>query len=158
MPFQIRRHVVMPDPRQVRTFSVAMPRSTHREPATCEQVACPKFLSGWVTTVAPDSPELQTLALACRGEVDGHRRGYGRVATTAEGFLEYWFPPGQPCLSASTHSVPNGEPPIFRHKLGDHRATFGSVVTHRSADSWVAEFGEHQQRLADQQQRFGERG
>jgi hypothetical protein len=144
-------------PDAFRTFSVNMPLATHWRRATCEEVGCEAFLCGWVTTVPPESREYADLARACRGEIDGFRRGAapGSPETTPEGFLRFTFPPGQPCLRASSHKIHNDEMPVFQHRGGDWRATTGRVVTHSTAESWRDELGENQLRIIEQRQRYG---
>lgn len=130
-------------------------RVTRRVRATCAEVGCEQHRDGWVTVVPPGSPDEGVLRAACEGRVDGHRRQWAEVAPTPSGFLAYSFPPGQPCLRASLHRVPVAVQ--LYHRTGDWRnaGSTSGLVTHPDAQSWVDEFGEHQQRVAQQRQRYG---
>jgi hypothetical protein len=155
--FGLNRIAPAAPPHLFRTFSVRQPLATHWRRATCEEVECEAFHRGWVTTVPPESQEYVDLARACRGEVDGFRRGAapGSPEVTAEGFLRFTFPAGQLCLRASAHKIHNDEMPIFQHRGGDWRASSGRVVTHSTPESWRDELGENQLRIVAERQRYG---
>ncbi len=155
MGVQLNRVVPAAPSSLFRTFSASQPVATHWRRASCEEVQCPKLAGGWEITVPPDSQELATLAAACRGELDGVKRGYGQHFTQPDGMLTYVFPPGQPCLGALAHRVPLDRPAVFRHRDGDWRGGSGRVVVHSSAESWRDELGENQLRLRDQRTRYG---
>lgn len=129
-------------------------RVTRRVQATCAEVGCGAYAKGWVTTVLPASEDMATLLAACRGEIDGHRRTYTMLALP-DGFVRYTFEPGQPCFKASTHRMPMAV--VNYHRVGDWRNAGhpGDVVTHPDTQSWVDEFGAHQQKIAEQRQRYG---
>lgn len=129
-------------------------RATRRVRATCEEFECDGWAKGWITAVPPGSPDEGVLRAACDGRVDGFRRAWRVVEVTPNGFHAYNFDAGQPCLRASTHTVPWGF--AFHHRDGDWRGNpTGLVVPHPSGQSWVDEFGQHQERIAHQRERYG---
>lgn len=134
-----------------RSFGMTVTRRVH---ATCEEFGCEHWAKGWITAVPPDSPDEGVLVAACDGRVDQFRRRWTRIEVTSNGFHAYHFPPGQPCLRASTHTIPWNF--AWHHRDGDWRGNpTGIVVPHPDGTSWVDEFGEHQQRIADQRKRYG---
>jgi hypothetical protein len=65
--------------------------------------------------------------------------------------ITFVFPAGQMCFSE--HKVPLDREPFFRKLAGDWRK-YDSGQVLRARD-WLDDFGEHQQRLADQRQKAG---
>lgn len=129
-------------------------RITRRVRATCAEVGCEHWNNGWVTTVLPDSEDQALIEKACAGQVDGIRRLSDGGELCPDGFVRYHFPPETPCFKASAHRVPLAVQ--HYHRSGDWRGNpDGTVTTHPNIESWIAEFGEHQQRIADQRQRIG---
>lgn len=129
-------------------------RIIEREPVTCEQDDCPHWLNGWAVTVLPDSPDVGVIEAACRGEVDGFRRRHDAPEVQSDGFVRYWFPPGQPCFRASRHSIPARARYTLRD--GDWRGNpSGRSVSTDVAQTWLDDFGEHQQRIVDQRRALG---
>ncbi|MES2211355.1 MAG: hypothetical protein V4515_14425 [Chloroflexota bacterium] len=128
--------------------------TTRRVQATCADVMCEHNAKGWVTVVPPGSPDEGVLVAACDGRVDGIRRQWRERCVSLGGFHEYHFDPGQPCLRASTHTVPWSF--AFHHRDGDWRGNpSGLVVAHPDGQSWVDEFGQHQERIVHQRERYG---
>lgn len=129
-------------------------RVIEREPATCEADDCGPYLNGWATVVLPETPDVGVIEAACRGEIDGYRRQWQTRELLPDGFLRFWFPPGQPCFRASAHSIPV----TARYSLrdGDWRGNpSGKIVTTHDARTWLDDFGEHQQRIVDQRRALG---
>lgn len=134
-----------------RSFGMSV---TRRISATCAEVDCEHWLKGWITTVLPASEDEGVIIAACDGRVDGMHRAYDRRILSDDGFMRYYFPPGQPCFKASTHSVPWDF--AFHHRDGDWRGNpTGLKVAHPDGTSWRDEFGEHQQRIKEQRERYG---
>jgi hypothetical protein len=128
-----------------KTYAVRVPRATHTRAATCEEYGCLHRQRGWVTTVDV-STELG------RRQAGYIERGSGRkYRRTDEGtILTYTFPAGQNCFA--DHRVQN-RPGIYVIKDGDHRGNpTGRKVT-LSERAWVDDFGEHQDKLAAEQER-----
>lgn len=125
-----------------------------REPVSCEAAECVPYLNGWATTVLPDTPDVGVIEAACRGEVDGYRRRWQARELQPDGFLRFRFPPGQPCFRASTHSIPVAARYTLRD--GDWRGNpSGRFVSTDTAQTWLDDFGEHQQRIVDQRRALG---
>ncbi len=125
-----------------------------REPTSCEAAECDGYLKGWFTTVLSDSPDMGVIEAACRGEVDGYRRRHDAPEIQPDGFVRYWFPPGQPCFRASTHSIPVTARYTLRD--GDWRGNpSGRSISTPNAQTWLDDFGEHQQRIVDQRRALG---
>lgn len=126
----------------VKTYMVAAPLSSHFAPATCAEVGCPNWLNGW-RTVVPAVSDHADLVRSLRGR-------YHFTETPRDGGLtEFVFPPGQPCFEASSHRRRLEREPRLLIRDGDWR---GNPTGHRvevSSQSWVDDFGEHQDRLAD---------
>lgn len=103
-----------------------IPRSRR---ARCEEVDCPAHIHGWRT-------RLSTLDRDRLRQVEASGRHYTRTVDGA--FVDYLFPAGQQCFAA--HWVDKAQLYIAR----------GTSTT---ADLWVEEFGENQQKLAELQAR-----
>jgi hypothetical protein len=74
-------------------------------------------------------------------------------ARTEAGLTAFTFPPEQRCFAADEHRVQLERPALYVVRGGDWRAHLGNIRRHRSAEDWRDDFGEHQQRLAEAQQR-----
>lgn len=132
------------EPHQMKTFQVVSPLSTHWQPATCEEVECPEYARGWQLRVEGLAPEQLHLA-----------RNAGRSfkeVQVAPGETWLIYAPGQPCFRASQHKVPVGRPELYFVREGDWRGNPRGTQArqHARPEHWVEEFGEHQQRLADE--------
>lgn len=134
-----------------RSFGMRVTKYVH---ATCEEFECGHWRNGWATTVTPGSDDAHLVEQACDGRADGYRRAWSRLEPLPGGFVRIWFEPGQPCFKAASHRVPwSGR---WYHRDGDWRGNpSGLVVPHRDGRSWVDEFGEHQERIAGERQRYG---
>ena len=125
-----------------KSYEVAMSVVTHTRPATCGEVDCPTQSSGWITPV----DESTTL-----GQKQAHyiRRLSGRVHTEGprDVFTLFTFPPGEECFEP--HTIPLDRPALFSVRGGDWRGNpTREHRTHDTADNWVEDFAEHQDRLA----------
>lgn len=137
-----------------RLFKTYGMRIVEREPVSCEVVECVPYLNGWITTVLPSSEDERTIIAACNGEIDGIRRMYAQRMFTGDGFMRYEFDAGQPCFRASTHSIPVTARYTLRD--GDWRGNpTGREISTPNAQTWLDDFGEHQQRIVDQRRALG---
>lgn len=131
-------------PQAYRTYAVVSPLPTHWRKATCAEVDCPHYLKGWGVRVENCTPDLLHTA-----RTSGRRF---REVHVSEG--ENWlaFEAGQPCFQAARHVKQIDRPPLFLVRGGDHRTTATGSTTGQqlSADNWVDNFREHQQRIADE--------
>lgn len=95
----------------VQKFRVAMPASTHRTEATCEEVDCIHYLGGWQTIVAIDSPQDVYIR-----KHSGRRWTVEKIGDNA---LTYTFEPGQKCFR--DHTRLNGREPFYLHETAEGR-------------------------------------
>lgn len=113
--------------------------------AACEVVRCEAWLNGWETQV-DESTDLG------RAQADYIRRQSGRTFReqhTEAGLTVFRFESRQRCFA--DHKT---RPESYSVRLGDWRATSrGPARMHVSAADWVEDFGEHQERVADQQRK-----
>jgi hypothetical protein len=134
-------------PESYKSYVLAQPIDTHWRRATCEEIGCDHFLNGWQVRVEGLSEE-QLQAARNSG------RRYQELPI-AEGETWLSFAAGQPCFRASEHRAPLVRPPLYVVRDGDFRGNPRGTKArlHQKADFWVEDFAEHQQTLADAQQR-----
>jgi hypothetical protein len=120
--------------------------------ATCAEVDCSQYATGWAVEFERGGEDQGVIEKACDGRADGRTRRWSDIEPLPGNRVRITFPAGQPCFKASSHRIPWAG--RFYHRDGDWRANpSGLLVNHRDASSWVSEFGEHQQKLADRQAR-----
>jgi hypothetical protein len=142
-PFRIAPKL---DPQAFKTYQVVAPLPTHFRSASCQEARCSNYLSGWRTVI----DEISDL-----GKRQAHyiRKQSGRAFTEYKdeaGMTAFTFEAGQRCFAQ--HQVRTDTPEIYLVKGGDWRGNPMGVRPrrHASADDWVEDFAEHQQRLADE--------
>jgi hypothetical protein len=118
-----------------KTYSLISPG----RPATCEEVDCEQFRSGWRIRVEELSPELLRSA-----RNSGRRFQELRVA---DGETWLVFDAGQSCFAR--HSLPWEGRERFIERGGDWRGNPRGDRYEHNADTWVDSFANHQQKLAD---------
>ena len=109
--------------------------------AACEQVACPSWSNGWETTVDERTPLGTAQAAYIRTKAG---RTFRETRTDA-GLTVFRFDSGQRCF-ADHHTTPE----LYSRTPGDRRAQTGPTFTHQTAADWVEDFGENQQKIADE--------
>ncbi|HEV8653261.1 MAG TPA: hypothetical protein VG276_28680 [Actinomycetes bacterium] len=132
----------------MKTYQVVAPLASHWRPASCAEVDCPHFLSGWRTV----------LDTASQGELVKAVMESGRKpsAVLREGStITFVFEPGTPCFKASQHRVPLEREPLYLVRGGDWRGNPRGTPLRRHVrpDDWVDDFATHQQDLADRLER-----
>lgn len=134
-------------PEAYKSYVISQPLATHWRPATCEEVNCPDWQHGWKVRVEGLSAENLHTVRHCG-------RRFSELPVT-EGETWLIFEAGQPCFRVSQHRAPVGRPPLYLVREGDHRGNPRGTKArlHQRADSWRDDFAEHQQTLADAQQR-----
>lgn len=133
-------------PEFFKTYDVRRPRSTHFRKATCAEVDCPNRERGWRTTCDVSTVLGQQQANYIRMKSGRH------FTTKAAGdMVSFTFPPGQECFSQ--HTRPLDREPFFRVIQGDWRE-YGRGQR-LDVRAWLDNFGEHQERLAEQVRRSG---
>jgi hypothetical protein len=130
-----------------KTYQILAPAETHWRDGTCAEAECEAYLRGWQTAVDESNDLGQKQAHYIRKQSGRSftetRMGGGRT----DGATVFTFEAGQRCFRAP-HRVPVGRPEIFVVRDGDWRWG-ANARRHSSAQNWVDEFGEHQERLAD---------
>lgn len=130
-----------------KTYAVTLPKATHWRSATCAEVECPNHLRGFSIT-ADVSTELG------RKQANYLRMKSGRSFTVQQigDLIAFTFHAGQKCFEP--HRVSLQREPNFFVKGGDYRGNPLGLPTRKlSAQSWVDDFGEHQDRIAGQKER-----
>jgi hypothetical protein len=126
-----------------KTYQILSPLSTHYRDGSCDEAGCLALRHGWQTSV-DEATELGQRQAHYIRRLSGRRFAERR---TELGLTAFTFEPGQKCFAA--HKVSLARPEIFVVKGGDWRGNpRGDRRIHSSADSWVDDFGTHQDRLA----------
>lgn len=123
------------------TYQAVRPRATHSRPASCREVNCQAYASGW-ESVIDVSTDLG------RRQANYIRLKSGRHFTAhVEGTrVRFRFPGGQRCFAE--HRVDIDKPTIYLMRGGDWRATTFEAQRFNQAD-WVDHFASHQAKLAE---------
>lgn len=120
-----------------KTYELSAPIQTHTRPATCSEVNCAHWLSGWKTVIdlSTELGERQAKYI---------RLHSGRKYTLREALpmLELTFPPGQKCFRE--HRVSLEREPEFYVRGGDWRGNpTREFRRHENSRDWVEDFSEH---------------
>lgn len=134
-------------PEHYKTYRLFAPIKTHRRPASCAEVDCPKRAQGFKATF--DVSTVAGLNNAKAVERSGRRRTFTRAGS----LVTYVFPAGQDCFDR--HTVSLEREPLYIVQGGDHRGNPRSIprVTHSRADDWVDDFANHQIEIAERIQK-----
>ena len=106
----MRRNTLHP---AIQRFRVSLPFSTHRDPASCQDVDCTHYLGGWITIVGVGS-EQEDYIRRLSGRKFSVKKQEG--STT---ILEFTFESGQRCFQE--HTVLNGREPYYLHETAQGR-------------------------------------
>lgn len=153
-----------------KTYQVTAPLSTHFRPATCAEVDCAAWRHGWRTVVDERTDLGMAQAAYIRAECvsaslpaspagrarrrytehrDEHHLmdGTGLTAGSVTGLTTFEFAAGQPCFAK--HEVPLERPELYIVRGGDWRGNPRGTPArrHTTAEDWVEDFAEHQDRL-----------
>ena len=129
--------------KHMQTFQFTSPVSTHRRPATCDEVECPQQANGWKMFI-----DLGTDLGQKQGHYIKYESGRKYVATKqADGTFELVFEPGQKCFAQHTVSLEREANYLVRS--GDHRTPGSKARRHVRAEDWIDEFATNQDRLKD---------
>lgn len=132
-----------------KSYVIRAPRSTHFRDATCEEVECKANLEGWWTRLDVSTVIGQKQYNYIRLHAG---RAYKQTAGFVTDYVELWFPPGQKCFAE--HKVRLDREAFFIVRDGDRRGNpTGFKRLHTRPIDWRDDFGEHQQTLADEQQK-----
>jgi hypothetical protein len=131
-------------PGAYQTFEIAQPADT-KVRAACEQVGCAHWARGWESVIDETTDLGKQQAAYIRGQSG---RTFKEQRTDA-GLTVFRFEARQRCFA--DHKT---RPQLFAVRDGDWRGNpTGRRRTHQRAADWVEDFGEHQLRLVDQQQK-----
>jgi hypothetical protein len=123
------------------TFQISAPRDV-TVVAACEQVGCPQWQDGW-DSVINEATQLGQEQAAYIRQKSG--RTFREMRTEA-GLTVFRFEAHQRCFAE--HRT---RPEIYLVRDGDWRGNpTGRRRNHSRAADWVEDFGEHQQRIADE--------
>lgn len=125
----------------MKSYQIAAPLQTHFRPATCAEVDCRALAAGWTTKVDVSTGLGQEQARYIH-DLSGRAFTFEHV-----GFIvTFTFPAGQRCFTP--HQVPLERDPVYVVRGGDWRGDpRGETPVQRTADDWVDDFAEHQDRL-----------
>lgn len=123
-----------------KTYSIHTPADVEVV-AACSEVGCEAWARGWDTTV----DERTELGAAQAVYIRRHSRRTFREMRTDMGLTVFRFEAGQRCFAE--HKT---RPEVYARHRGDWRQGLGEGYRHQSARTWVEDFGEHQQKLADE--------
>lgn len=123
------------------TYSITSPPDTSVR-AACEQVGCAAWRLGWESTV----DETTDLGKRQAAYIRSQSRRTFRETRTAAGLTVFRFEAGQRCFA--DHRT---RPELYAVRDGDWRGNpTGRARQHQRPQDWIEDFGEHQQRIADQ--------
>ena len=126
------------------TYSITSPRDVQMR-AACEQVGCAAWARGWESVIDERTDLGKEQAAYIRTQSGRTFRDMKR----GDGLTVFRFESGQRCFAE--HRT---RPEIYLVRDGDWRGNpTGRQRQHSRAADWVEDFGEHQQRIADQQQK-----
>lgn len=129
-----------------KTYRITSPISTHFRPATCAEADCAAYLNGWVSTIDEATVLGQQQAYYIRKQ-SGRAFAEERLPT---GLTQFTFEAGQKCFRDG-HQVRLDRPELYLVRDGDWRGNpTGVKRQHANSQDWIDDFGEHQQRLADE--------
>jgi hypothetical protein len=142
-PFGFDR-AVMPamGPEYYRTYSLIAPVVTHRRPATCQEVRCPRHVNGWKmgfdTTDAAQAKAIKWIRMHSGLSYTTEQVGTKIILT---------FVAGQNCFDQ--HTIALEREPFYVVREGDFRGNPRRTQAQRfNADDWIDHFANHQDRLA----------
>lgn len=130
-------------PGAYQTYSIDQPADTLIRTA-CEQAGCAAWASGWESAIDESTDIGRAQAAYIRGQAG---RTFREQHTA--GLTVFRFEARQRCFGE--HKT---RPQLFAVRDGDWRGNpTGRVRQHQRPADWVDDFGEHQLRLIDQQQK-----
>src|SRR5688500_18642165 len=140
----INRIAPLHDVQAYQTYSIAQPPDVLVR-AACERVGCAAWLGGWETAVDESAPLGAQQAAYIRGKA-------GRTCReqrAAAGLTVFRLASGERCFREHQPG-----PERYAGRDGDWRGNpTAPARQHIRPIDWVEDFGEHQQRIADQQQK-----
>ncbi len=127
-----------------KTYAVRTPR-TSTERISCAVAECERHRTGWRTVLDTALEAHLRVARWVRDE-SGRRFTWTMVGTV----ITFDFPPGQTCFQEHRRAV---RPALYVVRDGDHRGNPTGRKVRLTERQWLDDFGEHQEKLAAEQQR-----
>lgn len=135
------------DAASYKTYGLVQPLSTHTRPATCSEVECKNRERGWKTII-----DVGTALGAKQANYIRLQSGRAFTHSATANMVTFTFAAGQDCFTA--HRVSLHRTPIFNIKGGDWRGNpLGLPTQVLRPEAWRDDFGEHQERIAEQTKR-----
>ncbi len=140
-------------PADYKSFSITQPRATHWRAATCAEVECSDHVRGWWSEFDTRTPQGKAQEAYVR---HSSGRAFRQVLERPDGqplpagVVRFEFQPGQQCFHAHEHKVRLDVPEVFATRIGDFRSRTAPQTC--SADGWVNQFLEHDERLKRQRE------
>lgn len=126
----------------MQTYQVLSPLSTHFRPATCDEVACIHYQTGWRNVVDERSPLGQAQAHFVRKE---SRRSFTEERGE-DGLTTFVFAAGQPCFTR--HRIKLDRQELYLVRGGDKRGNpTGFHRQHTRPEHWVEDMQTNQDHL-----------
>jgi hypothetical protein len=128
-------------------FNVRSPLATHWREASCEEIDCESYRTGWRLRYDTLPPDMQYAATH-----SGRR--YTEITVDFDPDTQQFYNPpatflvfeaGQPCFRSRQHRVPTGRPEVY---VARNDMT-GERVLHTSPQNWVDHCGEHVESIVD---------
>lgn len=140
---------VLLGPEYYKSYKITAPKRTHWRDATCEEVACERYVKGFYLEIDESSPLGQFQAEYIR---EDRTRSY--IEEPAEcGLTRFTFPPGNNCFG-ERHMKRIERPENFIVMEGDARGNpRGNPPMFLRSDQWVDDFACHQDMLSTVQKR-----
>lgn len=126
--------------RAYQTYQIASPHD-HKVKTACEQAGCLAWQYGWETKVDESTP-LGTFQASYIRHESGRTF---KEMRTADGLTVFRFERQQRCFAE--HET---FPEFYMVRAGDWRKHLGLIRRHTRPGDFVEDWGEHQQRVADQ--------
>lgn len=125
-----------------KTYAISSPIQTHTRPATCAEVDCQHYLSGWVTHVDVSTELGQRQAKYIANDSGRRFQETTGLGDIGAGRREFMFPPGQKCFQEHRVSLER-EPLFVVRDLGQRRV-------HARGEDWVDDFRSHMDKINQQ--------
>lgn len=137
-------------PPNLKNYVILAPRATHFRPATCAEVQCNRFVTGWETHLDESTEDGRQLAAYVRSRKHGNQ--YTEWRAEGSSIVVFRFPPFQPYVFGAEHRqhvVKLDRPEIFA--VRDVTTGF-ELKQHRGAENgardWADDFATNQDKVA----------
>lgn len=115
----------------LQTYRATAPKATHTKSATCKEVDCYEYLTGWKTMLPHDHEYLGWIR---------HESRLRFTESQEAGLVTFLFAPGQECFLRNKHRIALNRTHIYS-------VSNGRGFSRREPDQWVDEMGEQLHKL-----------